>query len=208
VTVPKIGMKQKLIELAEKNIGHTFLKNELKVRDLQAGLGLAKPPEVIECFDISHLSGTSMVGSMVQFRAGAPEKKNYRRFRIRTVDGIDDFASIAEIVNRRYRRVLEEQAALPDLIIIDGGRGQLSSALGVLEQLGLAIPVIALAKREEEVYLPGEILPKKLDEKGMALRFLQEIRNEAHRFAITYNRLLRSRSLAGAAPREGRSRKR
>jgi excinuclease ABC subunit C len=207
VTVPKIGEKKKLIELVEKNIEHAFMKNELKVKDLQAGLCLAQSPEVIECFDISHLSGTSMVGSMVQFRAGAPEKKNYRRFRIKTVDGIDDFASIAEIVKRRYHRILEEKTSLPDLIVIDGGKGQLSSALGALEELGLVIPVIALAKREEEVYLPGEILPRHLDERGMALRFLQEIRNEAHRFAISYNRLLRSRTMTGEKPRQVRSRK-
>lgn len=204
VTVPERGEKKKLVELVEENIRLAFLKNDLKVRDLQAGLGLECLPEVIECFDISHLSGTSMVGSMVQFRGGAPDKKNYRRFRIRTVEGIDDFASIAEVVKRRYQRLAEEKAALPDLVIIDGGKGQLSAALGALGDLGIALPVIALAKREEEVYLPGEMLPRRLDEKGMALRFLQEIRNEAHRFAIAYNRLLRSRSLTGT---RGRSRR-
>jgi len=207
VTVPKIGEKKKLIELVEKNIGLAFMKNELKVKDLEASLGLVQSPEVIECFDISHLSGTSMVGSMVQFRGGAPDKKNYRRFRIRTVEGIDDFASIAEVVKRRYHRLIEEHAALPDLIIIDGGQGQLSAARGALDGLGLAIPVIALAKREEEVYLPGETLPRRLDEKGMALRYLQEIRDEAHRFAIAYNRLLRSRTMTGDTSRSGARRK-
>jgi excinuclease ABC subunit C len=201
VTVPKIGEKKKLVELVEKNIGHAFMKNELKVTDLQTSLGLAEPSEVIECFDISHLSGTSMVGSMVQFRNGIPDKKNYRRFKIRTVEGIDDFASIAEIVKRRYQRLIEEKVSFPDLIIIDGGKGQLAAALGALDGLGLSIPVIALAKREEEVYLPGEMLPRRLDEKGMALHFLQEIRDEAHRFAIAYNRLLRSRTLTGAKSR-------
>lgn len=205
VTVPERGEKKRLIELVGKNIGHAFLKNELKVEDLEKSLGLGHPPDVIECFDISHLSGTSMVGSMVQFRRGAPDKQNYRRFRIRTVEGIDDFASIAEVVQRRYRRLIEEDAPLPDLVIIDGGKGQLAAASGALEGLGLSVPVIALAKREEEVWLPGEILPRRLDEKGMALRFLQEIRDEAHRFAIAYNRLLRSRSIAGAKsrPRKG-----
>jgi excinuclease ABC subunit C len=201
VTVPKMGEKKKLIELVEKNIGHSFMKNELKVQDLQASLGLERSPEVIECFDISHLSGTSLVGSMVQFRNGAPDKKNYRRFKIRTVEGIDDFASIAEIVKRRYQCLIEEKMLFPDLIIIDGGKGQLTAALGALDCLGLDLPVIALAKREEEVYLPGEMLPRRLDEKGMALHFLQEIRDEAHRFAIAYNRLLRSRSLTGAGSR-------
>jgi excinuclease ABC subunit C len=202
VTVPKIGEKKKLIELVEKNIGHAFMKNELKVQDLQACLGLEQLPEVIECFDISHLSGTSMVGSMVQFRDGAPDKKNYRRFKIRTVVGIDDFASIAEVVKRRYHRLSEENASFPDLIIIDGGKGQLAAALGALDGLGLFIPVIALAKREEEVYLPGEMLSRRLDKKGMALRYLQEIRDEAHRFAIAYNRLLRSRMLTGSKGRQ------
>jgi excinuclease ABC subunit C len=204
VTVPKAGDKKKLIELVEKNISHAFMKNELKVQDLRASLGLAGAPEVIECFDISHLSGTAMVGSMVQFRNGAPDKKNYRRFKIRTVEGIDDFASIAEIVRRRYHRLIDEHAAVPDLIIIDGGRGQLAAARSALDGLELTIPVVALAKREEEVYLPGEVLPRRLDERGMALRFLQEIRDEAHRFAIAYNRLLRSRTVTGA---QSRSRK-
>jgi len=201
VTVPRAGEKKKLVELVEKNIRHAFMNGELKVQDLQVSLALPNPPEVIECFDISHLSGTSMVGSMVQFRSGAPDKKNYRRFRIRTVEGIDDTASVAEVVTRRYRRLSEENAPMPDLVVIDGGRGQLTSALGALHALGIRIPVVALAKREEEVFLPGEILPRRLDEKGMALRFLQQIRDEAHRFAITYNRLLRSRTLAGERSR-------
>jgi excinuclease ABC subunit C len=128
-----------------------------------------------------------MVGSMVQFRLGAPDKKNYRRFKIRTVEGIDDFASIAEVVKRRYHRLLEEDAPLPDLVIIDGGRGQLTAARGALEGLGLSLPVIALAKREEEVYL--------------------EIRDEAHRFAIAYNRLLRGKAVTGKKTRSGAQRK-
>lgn len=201
VTVPKIGEKKKLLELVEKNIEQAFLKNELKVRDLQVALDLPDSPEVIECFDISHLSGTSMVGSMVQFRNGMPDKKNYRRFKIKTIEGIDDFASIAEIVKRRYHRLLEENTDLPDLIIIDGGKGQLSAAREVLQDLDLAIPVIAIAKREEELYVPGEMLPRRLDPKGMALRYIQEIRDEAHRFAITYHKLLRSKKAPGQATR-------
>jgi excinuclease ABC subunit C len=197
VTVPKIGDKKKLLDLVEKNIGHAFLKNELKVKDLQATLDLPDPPEVIECFDISHLSGTSMVGSMVQFRNGVPEKRNYRRFKIKTIEGIDDPASIAEIVKRRYHRLLEENTDLPDLIIIDGGKGQLSAALDVLQGLDLVIPVIAIAKKEEDIYVPGEMLPRKLDPKGMALRYIQEIRNEAHRFAIAYHTLLRRKKMTG-----------
>jgi len=191
----------------EKNIEHSFLKNELKVRDLQANLNLPEPPAIIECFDISHLSGTSMVGSMVQFRNGEPDKKNYRRFLIKTVEGIDDFASIAEVIRRRYKRLVEEVAEMPDLIVIDGGKGQLSAAMEVEKELNLTIPVIALAKRKEEVYLPGEMLPRRLDEKGMALHFLQQVRDEAHRFAIAYNRLLRSRTLTGEKSRSGARRK-
>ncbi len=206
VTVPKIGEKKKMLELVEKNIEHAFLKNELKVKDLQAALDLPDPPEVIECFDISHLSGTSMVGSMVQFRGGAPDKKNYRRFKIKTIEGIDDVASIAEIVKRRYHRLVEENTDLPDLIIIDGGKGQLSAALETVQGLDLVIPVIAIAKREEEVYVPGEMLPRQLDPKGMALRYIQEIRDEAHRFAIAYHKLLRGKKMTGDRSRPGRSR--
>jgi excinuclease ABC subunit C len=195
VTVPKAGEKKKLLELVEMNLRHAFLRDELKVKDLQASLDLPELPAVIECFDISHLSGTSMVGSMVQFRNGVPDKKNYRRFKIKTVEGVDDFASIGEIVTRRYRRLVDEDAEMPDLIIIDGGKGQLTAALEAERSLDLTIPVIAIAKREEEVYLPGEILPRRLDPKGMALHYIQEIRDEAHRFAIAYHKLLRSKSV-------------
>ena len=197
ITVPKIGEKKKLLELVEMNIDQAFLKNDLKVKDLQAALDLPDLPLTIECFDISHLSGTAMVGSMVRFSAGHPDKKNYRRFKIKTVEGVDDFASIAEIVHRRYQRLITEDAELPDLILIDGGKGQLSAALGVLKDLDCTVPVIAIAKREEEVYVPGEVLPRILDKKGMALRYIQEVRDEAHRFAIAYNRLLRKKKLVG-----------
>jgi excinuclease ABC subunit C len=201
VTVPKVGEKKKLLELVEMNIRHAFLRDELKVKDLQASIDLPEPPVVIECFDISHLSGTSMVGSMVQFRNGIPDKKNYRRFRIKTVEGVDDFASIGEIVLRRYRRLVEEDAELPDLIIIDGGKGQLTAAVDAEKSLDLTIPVIAIAKREEDVYLPGEMLPRQLDKKGLALQYIQEIRNEAHRFAIAYHKLLRRKKMVGTASR-------
>jgi excinuclease ABC subunit C len=189
--------------MVEMNIEHSFLKDDLKVKDLQANLDLPDRPAVIECFDISHLSGTSMVGSMVQFRNGIPDKKNYRRFKIRTVEGIDDYASIGEVVRRRYQRLIDEGSEMmPDLIVIDGGRGQLSSAVEVLKELDCPVPAIALAKREEEVFLPGEVLPLHLDPKGMALRYLQEIRNEAHRFAIAYHKLLRSKRLASDMTRK------
>ena len=152
-------------------------------------------PSVIECFDISHLSGTSTVGSMVQFRNGKPDKNNYRRFRIRTVDGVDDTAGIAEVVRRRYTRLQNEDAEFPDLIVIDGGRGQLNFALKELEKLGLKIPIISIAKQFEEIYMPGVMQPFRLSKKDKALHFIQEIRNEAHRFTIKYNRLLRKKEL-------------
>jgi excinuclease ABC subunit C len=206
ITVPKIGEKKKLLDLVEKNISHAFLKNELKVKDLQANLDLPDPPEVIECFDISHLSGTSMVGSMVQFRNGVADKKNYRRFKIKTIEGIDDFGSIAEIVKRRYQRIIEENTDLPDLVIIDGGKGQLSAALEVLRGLDLSLPVIAIAKSKEDVYVPGEMFPRRFDPKGMALRYIQEIRDEAHRFAIAYHKLLRGKKMTGDHSRSSRIR--
>ena len=205
VTVPKIGEKKKLLELVEKNIEHTFLKNELKVKDLQNVLDLSDAPEVIECFDISHLSGTSMVGSMVQFRNGIADRKNYRRFRIKTIERIDDVASITEVVRRRYHRLIEENTDLPDLIIVDGGKGQLSAALDVIQGFDLVIPVIAIAKKEEMVYVPGEMLPRRLEPKGMALRYIQEIRNEAHRFAIAYHTLLRKKKMTGEHVRTRRA---
>ncbi len=168
-----------------------------KLEALQSKLSLPKIPNVIECFDISHLSGTATVGSMVQFRGGGrPDKHNYRRFKIESVEGIDDFASIAEVVRRRYSRLLEDKHEMPDLIIIDGGgKGQLSSAFQELRKLRVKVPIISIAKREEEIYVPGlkSPLPIKKDEK--ASLFVQEIRDEAHRFAINYNRLLRQKAL-------------
>ncbi|OPY46354.1 MAG: excinuclease ABC subunit C [Methanosaeta sp. PtaU1.Bin016] len=132
---------------------------------------------------------------MVQFRGGRPDKSNYRRFKIRSVEGIDDYASIAEVVRRRYARLKDEGQELPDLIIVDGGRGQLSSAQVQLRELRLRIPVISIAKDEEEIYVPGssQPLPLKKDEK--ASLFIQEIRDEAHRFAIAYSRLLRKKAM-------------
>jgi len=195
VTIPKQGEKKDLLDLALKNVEIGFFGDRKKLEALQSKLSLSKLPNVIECFDISHLSGTATVGSMVQFRGGRPDKHNYRRFKIESVEGIDDFASIAEVVHRRYSRLLEDKHEMPDLIIIDGGKGQLSSAFQELRKLKLRIPMISIAKREEEIYVPGlkHPLPIKKDEK--ASLFVQEIRDEAHRFAITYNRLLRQKSL-------------
>ena len=187
-----------LLDLAQKNLEVAFFRDTLKSVELAAALNLPFAPSVIECFDISHLAGTAMVGSMVQFRDGKPDKSNYRRFKIKTVEGIDDFASIAEIVKRRYRRLVEEHAPFPDLVIVDGGKGQLTATREALASLGVTGQlVIAIAKREEDIYVPNDDLPLRLDKKSIALRYVQEIRNEAHRFAITYNRLLRKKKIVG-----------
>jgi excinuclease ABC subunit C len=190
---------------------------EAEVRALADALQLAKLPQIMECFDISNISTTHVVASMVCFRNGVPDKNCYRRYRIRTVEGQDDFASIAEVVRRRYSRVLLEARAsnpeaaefsqenpsetinralvvsvrLPDLIIVDGGKGQLSAACKELQRLGLHdLPIIGLAKEHEEIYRPGRALPLRLPDDSGALRLLQRIRDEAHRFANTYHQLL------------------
>ncbi|MBU0614612.1 MAG: excinuclease ABC subunit UvrC [Nanoarchaeota archaeon] len=194
-TVPKKGDKHHLLELVKKNIELSFFGDKDKLIALQKSLKLNEYPKIIECFDISHLSGTSMVGSMVQFREGVPDKSNYRRFRIKTVEGIDDVSSIAEVVTRRYRRQLLESGELPELIIIDGGKGQLNSAKKSLAQLNVKIPIISIAKRFEEIYVPALRFPLKLDKKDPSLKLIQSIRDEAHRFAIKYNRLLRKKAL-------------
>jgi len=196
VTVPKQGEKKELLELARKNADIGFFGDRMKVQALAEALHLPKVPQVIECFDISHLAGTFSVGSMVQFRGGRPDKSNYRRFKIKSVQGIDDFASIAEIVRRRYSRLKEEMQDMPDLIVIDGGKGQLSSALAVLRELRLKIPIISLAKGEEEIYVPGLDGPLQIKKNEKASLFVQEIRDEAHRFAIAYNRLLRKKAIS------------
>jgi len=195
ITVPKQGEKKELLDLVRKNVELGFFGDRKKLEALGEKLSLPSLPNVIECFDISHLSGTATVGSMVQFRGGRPDKQNYRRFKIKSVEGIDDFASIAEVVRRRYSRLLEDGHEMPDLIIVDGGKGQLSAAFQELRTLGVRVPLISIAKREEELYVPGlkNPLPIKKDEK--ASLFVQEIRDEAHRFAITYNRLLRQKSV-------------
>jgi excinuclease ABC subunit C len=195
VAVPKRGAKKDLLQLVKKNIELTFFGDLSKIEELQEVLGLDTLPIVIECFDISHLSGTSTVGSMVQYRNARPDKNNYRRFKIRTVDGIADTAAISEIVRRRYYRLKKEGAMLPNLIIIDGGASQLNSAIKALDKLELQIPVIAIAKKFEDIYMPGHVLPIRLEKKDRALQFIREIRDEAHRFAIKYNRLLRKKEM-------------
>ncbi len=158
---------------------------------LQAALELAEPPNIIECFDISNISTTHKVASMVCFRGGKPDRENYRRYRIKTVEGQDDFASMAEVVRRRYSRVLNDGIRKPSLIVVDGGKGQLSSARRELKTLGLEdLPIIGLAKEREEIFRPGISEPLVIDHSSGAIRLLQRIRDEAHRFANGYHQLL------------------
>jgi len=195
IVIPQKGEKKQLLALVEKNIEITFFASTKKLSALQKKLRLHELPSVIECFDISHLSGTSMVGSMVQFRNGKPDKSNYRRFRIRSVDGIDDVSAIGEVIKRRYTRLQKEKQMFPNLIIIDGGKGQLNRAIDELDELNIFIPIMSIAKKFEEIYLPGRTLSIRLPPKDPVLHFLQEIRDEAHRFAISYNKLLRKKEM-------------
>ena len=163
---------------------------------LKADLQLKTLPRHIECFDNSNIQGTNPVSAMVCFKEGRPSKKDYRHFNIKTVVGPNDFASMHEVVTRRYTRLLEEKATLPDLIVVDGGKGQLSAACDALRALGLygKVPIVGIAKRLEEIYFPEDSLPLYIDKKSESLRLIQQIRDEAHRFAITYHRDTRSRN--------------
>ncbi len=164
-----------------------------EAEQIQRAFGLEQAPSRIECFDISNIMGNQAVGSMVSFLNGKPDKSNYRRFRIKTVEGIDDFKMIAEIVRRRYTRLKNEGRPYPDMIMIDGGKGQLAAAVGVLKELDVVIPIISLAKREEEVFMPGKRSSIVLPKDSLGLQLLQRVRDEAHRFAITYHRKLRGK---------------
>jgi len=165
---------------------------------LQKDLQLQNIPDVIECFDNSNFQGTIPVASMVRFVDGKPEKKGYRHFNIKTVEGPNDFASMKEIVWRRYRRILDESAKLPDLIVVDGGKGQLSSACEALKELNIygQVPIIGIAKKRSEehtIYYPEDPFPLHINKKSQGLLLLQQIRDEAHRFAITFHRQKRSK---------------
>ncbi len=164
-----------------------------EAEQLQRAFGLSRMPERIEAFDISNIMGNQAVGSMVSFFNGKPDKNNYRRFRIKAVTGIDDFQMIAEVVRRRYSRLKNEGASFPDLILIDGGKGQLSSACEELAKLEVIIPIVSLAKREEEIFLPNRRIPVRLSGDSLGLKLLQRVRDEAHRFALSYHRLLRKK---------------
>ncbi|MFM2392447.1 MAG: hypothetical protein RLZZ546_424 [Bacteroidota bacterium] len=210
VTIPKIGDKRKLIELSQKNLDYflsqkrkmesersnkqtpaerilTTLKNDLQMNDL---------PFHIECFDNSNIQGTNPVASCVVFKNAKPSKKDYRHFKIKTVEGPNDFASMEEVVFRRYKRLLDESLPLPQLVIIDGGKGQLSSAMASLEKLNLIgkMTVVGIAKKLEEIFFPGDPIPLYINKKSESLKLIQHCRNEAHRFALGFHRDLRSKS--------------
>jgi excinuclease ABC subunit C len=163
---------------------------------MQKDLRLSVEPRHIECFDNSNIQGTNPVAACVVFKDGKPSKKDYRHFNIKTVEGPNDFASMEEVVYRRYKRLLDENQSLPQLIIIDGGKGQLSSALKSIDELGLRgkIAIIGIAKRLEELFYPGDSVPLYLDKKSETLKVIQFLRNEAHRFGITFHRDKRSKS--------------
>jgi len=202
IRIPERGEKAHLVELAERNaelcLQSYRLTREVKdrvphsLRELEKQLQLEKIPNEIIAFDISTLQGTDKVASMVMFRDGRPARSQYRLFKIRTVEGMDDFASMREAVGRRFARLKKEEKSFPDLVLIDGGKGQLAAAQEALTDLSIIDqPMIGLAKRLEEVYLPGDSEPQNIPKTSPALKLLQQIRDEAHRFAITYHRKLR-----------------
>jgi excinuclease ABC subunit C len=172
-------------------------KNTERIMEqMKKDLRLQEAPTHLECFDNSNFQGTNAVGACVVFRNGKPSKKEYRNFNIKTVDGPDDFASMKEVVYRRYKRLLNEGETLPQLIIVDGGKGQLSSALESLDELGIRgkVAIVGIAKRLEEVFYPGDTAPLYIDKASETLKVLQHARNEAHRFGITHHRNKRSNS--------------
>jgi excinuclease ABC subunit C len=209
ITVPQLGDKKQILELSERNARYQRLEQlkQMQIVDperhtnrimaqMKKDLRLSVEPRYIECFDNSNIQGSNPVAACVVFKEGKPSKKDYRHFNIKTVEGPDDFASMEEVVFRRYKRLLEEKQPLPQLIIIDGGKGQLSSALKSLDELNLRgkIAIIGIAKRLEELYYPGDSVPLYLDKKSETLKIIQQLRNEAHRFGITHHRDKRSKS--------------
>lgn len=208
ITVPKLGDKKKILDLSERNARFYRLDQmkQVKIVDperhanrimqqMKKDLRLSVEPRHIECFDNSNIQGTHPVAACVVFKDGKPSKKDYRHFNIKTVEGPNDFASMEEVVYRRYKRLMDENQPLPQLIIIDGGKGQLSSALKSLDELGLRgkIAIIGIAKRLEELFYPGDNIPLYLDKKSETLKVIQYLRNEAHRFGITFHRDKRSK---------------
>ena len=208
VTIPLLGDKKKLVELSERNAKFFRLERfkQMKIVDpdrhvrrlmnqMKVDLRLNEEPIHIECFDNSNIQGTNPTAACVVFRKGKPFKKDYRHFKIKTVEGPDDFASMEEVVHRRYKRLRDEGVSLPQLIVIDGGKGQLSSAVKSIDRLGLRgkIAIIGIAKRLEEIYYPGDSIPMYLDKKSETLKIIQQLRNEAHRFGLNLHRKIRSK---------------
>jgi excinuclease ABC subunit C len=204
VVAPQRGPRRELVDLAQQNARH--LLEELKLSTLESDeratnpvyelgrqLGLQRLPRSLVCFDISTAQGTDTVGSCVWFENGRPRRGEYRKFKVKTVEGTDDFASMNEVVGRYFRRRIDENKPLPDLVVIDGGKGQLGAAADAVRSLGLeTLPLISLAKREEEIYVLGRAEPVRLPRRSPGLRMLQQARDEAHRFAIEFNRKRRS----------------
>ena len=214
ITLPKIGDKKKLIDLSLRNAKYMQLEHQKRKRNnsarqnnkrilerLQKDLHLLKYPRHIECFDNSNIQGAHAVSACVVFKNAKPNKKDYRHFNIKTVVGPDDFTSMEEVVYRRYKRLLKEKKPLPELIVIDGGKGQLSSAVKSLEKLNLReeIAIIGIAKRLEEIYFPGDSVPLYLDKRSESLKVIQQLRDEAHRFGITHHRNKRSKESLGTS---------
>jgi len=220
--VPQRGGKRALLETVTRNAQESFTRHRLKratdhnsrsraLNELQQYLELPDAPLRIECYDMSHIQGTDYVGSMVVVEDGLPKKSEYRRFKIKTVDANNDYAAMAEVLERRLtnyladrNRPVEERGKFaypPNLIVVDGGKGQLSASVEVLEELGLAeeIPIVALAKQFEEIFVPGRPAPIRIPRQSEALYMLQRIRDESHRFAITYHRQLRGRRMTRSA---------
>lgn len=209
MTIPKLGDKKHLLDLSLRNAKYHRLEQlkQVKITDpdrhvkrimaqMKSDLRLTEEPTHIECFDNSNIQGTHPVAACVVFKNGKPSKKDYRHFNIKTVEGPDDFASMTEVVYRRYKRLLDENLSLPQLVIIDGGKGQLSAALKSLDRLGLRgkIAIIGIAKRLEELFYPNDPIPLYLDKKSETLKIIQQLRNEAHRFGIEHHRNRRSKS--------------
>lgn len=210
ITIPKIGDKKKLLDLSAKNVKYYLLQKQKQeatyakkqtpteriLRTIQKDLQMDVLPIHMECFDNSNIQGSNPVASCVVFKNAKPSKKDYRHFHIKTVEGPNDFASMTEVVYRRYKRLLDEEQPLPQLVIIDGGKGQLSASMKSINKLGLQdrITVVGIAKRLEEIFFPGDPIPLYIDKKSESLKVIQHARNEAHRFAITFHRNLRSKS--------------
>ena len=207
LTIPIRGEKKKLIELSQRNIAYYKLEKQKKeflktpessqdriLKQVKTDFRLSELPIHMECFDNSNFQGTNAVSACVVFKNGKPAKKDYRHFNIKTVNGPDDFATMREIVFRRYKRMLEEEQSLPQLIIIDGGKGQLSAALDALEELNLRgkVAIVGIAKKLEEIFFPGDQYPIYIDKRSESLKVIQFMRNEAHRFGITHHRNKRS----------------